>query len=63
MVTPPSATTFSSKIPIEDALWRIDETIAITEFSLEMIGRDAVVRFKAINSEGEEVGGEYTYGG
>ena len=48
---------------IEEALIRIDDTFTITEFSMTLKGRDATISFKAINGDGEEVGGEYTYGG
>ena len=48
---------------IETALKRIGETFAISSFSLEMRGRTAKVKFIATNASGEEVGGEYTYGG
>lgn len=48
---------------IESALIRIDETFAITEFSLAMKGRVAAISFRAVNGDGLEVGGDYTYGG
>ena len=48
---------------IEEALTRIDETFSITEFSLTMKGRVAEIAFRAANSDGEEVGGVYDYGG
>ena len=48
---------------IEAALVRIDETLAITEFEMYLDKRTAVINFKAVNDKGEEVGGEYTYGG
>ena len=48
---------------IETALKRIDETFAISSFSLKMRGRTAKAEFIATNASGEEVGGEYTYGG
>ena len=48
---------------IEEALKRIDETFTITDFSLTMKGRIAEIHFKAANSNGEEVGGVYSYGG
>ena len=48
---------------IETALKRIDETFAISSFSLKMMGRTAKVEFIATNASGEEVGGEYCYGG
>lgn len=47
---------------IEEALIHIDETFTITEFSMELKGRAAAISFKATNGNGEEVGGEYTYG-
>lgn len=47
---------------IEQALTKIDETFTITEFELEMKGRAATITFRAVNGDGEEVGGEYTYG-
>ena len=48
---------------IEAALVRIDESFAITEFGMKLNGRKAEISFKATNGNGEEVGGEYTYGG
>lgn len=48
---------------IEQALNRIDETFAITDFKLIMKGRLAEIDFRAVNSDGEEVGGAFTYGG
>ena len=47
---------------IEEALKRLDETFVITSFELTMKGRDAVISFKAVNDNDEEVGGEYNYG-
>ena len=47
---------------IEEALKRIDDTFAVTEFAMTMKGRTADISFKAINGDGEEVGGEFTYG-
>lgn len=47
---------------IDQALTRIDETFTITKFSLTMNGRNATVAFYAVNADGEEIGGEYTYG-
>lgn len=47
---------------IEEALSRIDDTFVVTEFSLTMEGRVATIHFKAVNSDGAEVGGEHTYG-
>lgn len=48
---------------IEQALIRIDETFAITDFKLTLNGRSAEIDFRAVNSDGEEVGGAFTYGG
>lgn len=48
---------------IQEALTKIDETLTIIEFSLSLRGREATIRFKAVNGEEVEVGGEYTYGG
>lgn len=48
---------------IEEALTRIDDTFAITEFGMTLKGREATISFRAVNGDGEEVGGEYTYGG
>jgi hypothetical protein len=48
---------------IEAALARIDETLTITEFDMVIDRRVATISFKAVNGEGEEVGGGYTYGG
>lgn len=48
---------------IQQALIRIDETFAITSFEMKLVGRAAEIEFKAVNGDGEEVGGEYTYGG
>lgn len=48
---------------IQDALTKIDETLTITEFSLSLRKREATIKFQAVNGEGVEVGGEYTYGG
>ena len=49
---------------IEQALMRkVDETFVITEFDMEVVGRDATISFRAVNSEGVEIGGEYTYAG
>lgn len=47
---------------IENALTRIDNTFAITDFNLIINKRKATVEFHAVNADGEEVGGEYTYG-
>lgn len=47
---------------IEEALWKVDETMTLTNFSLEMDGRNATIRFEAENDSGEVVGGEYIYG-
>jgi len=45
---------------IEQALWRLDDTFAITEFDLRMEnGRHAVITFRAVNKDGLEVGGTY----
>lgn len=45
---------------IEQALWRLDDTFAITEFGLEKKGgRHAVITFRAVNKDGIEVGGSY----
>lgn len=48
---------------IETALARIDDTLTMTDFDMTLKGRVATISFKAVNGEGEEVGGEYTYGG
>ena len=48
---------------IADALTRLDDTFSITEFSMNIADRHANISFKAVNGEGEEVGGSYTYGG
>lgn len=48
---------------IESALKGVDDTFAITEYSRKMTGRNAAIDFRATNSDGAEVGGEYTYGG
>ena len=48
---------------IQQALARIDETFTITSFEMEVVGRAAKIKFVAVNGNGEEVGGEYTYGG
>lgn len=47
---------------IEDALVSIDDTFSVTDFSMTTEGRTATITFRAANNEGEEVGGEYTYG-
>ena len=47
---------------IEEALKKIDETFVLTEFSLSTEGRTAEIVFKAVNADGLEVGGAYTYG-
>lgn len=46
---------------IEEALLHIDDTFAITAFSLEMEGRAATITFTAINSDSQEIGVTYTY--
>lgn len=47
---------------IENALKQIDEAFVITEFSMNLSGRNRnSIYFKASNSEGVEVGGEYSY--
>lgn len=48
---------------IEEALIKVDETFVMTDFRLTMNGRHATINFTAVNDDGEEVGGEYTYGG
>lgn len=48
---------------IQEALTRIDETIVISEFSMKVDGRSARIEFLAVNGNGVEVGGEYSYGG
>jgi len=49
---------------IEDALVKkVDETFAVTEYSREMDGRNATIRFKAVNGDGEAIEGGYTYAG
>lgn len=49
---------------VEAALKRIDESFAITSFSLTMQNnRKATIEFVAVNGSGEEVGGVYSYGG
>ena len=45
---------------IDEALTRIDETFVITAFDLKMErGRKATISYKAVNSDGVEVGGDY----
>ena len=51
------------RIEIEEALMRLDETFAITDFNLTIENRHATITFTAINSGGAEVGGAYTYAG
>lgn len=52
------------KRTIEEALLRIDSTFTITSFSLSVSKtREATISFSAVNSNGEEVGGDYSYGG
>lgn len=46
---------------IEEALIKIDETFAITEFSVEMENRDATISFRAVNADGMAVTEVYTY--
>ena len=49
---------------IDEALVHIDETFIMTSFDLEISDkRKATIRFTAINGDGVEVGGDYTYGG
>lgn len=48
---------------VEEALSRIDDTLVVTDFSVSMVGRIAAISFHAKNTDGAEVGGEYTYGG
>ena len=47
------------RVEIEEALMRLDETFAVTEFELVMDGRHATITFQAINGDGVEVGGSY----
>lgn len=47
---------------IEQALLRIDETFSITSFEMNVVGRAAEIKFTAVNADGTEVGGDYTYG-
>lgn len=46
---------------IEQALTHIDDTLTLTDFDLIMEGRKATITFKAIDSDGEEMGVTYTY--
>lgn len=47
---------------IEAALKRIDETFVLIEFQRDMNNRNAEIEFRAVNADGIEVGGAYTYG-
>ena len=47
---------------LEAALIHIDPTFALTEFSMELVRRTATIKFTASTGDGEEVGGEVTYG-
>ena len=50
------------KDTIEEAITRIDSTLTVTSFSLDVDGRTATIRFEAVNRDGETVGGTYSYG-
>ena len=42
---------------IEQALSRIDQTFIVTEYSRNMNNRDGAISFRAVNGEGQKVGG------
>lgn len=48
---------------VEQGLHQVDSTFTITDFSCEIDkkSRTAIVKFNAVASSGEEVGGEYTW--
>lgn len=46
---------------IEQALTHIDDTLTLTDFALVMEGRKATITFTAVDGEGVETGGTYTY--
>ena len=48
---------------IEQAITNIDETFVVTDFSMKLTGRSATITYSATNSDGEVIGGEYTYAG
>ena len=49
---------------VERGLLQVDSTFSVTEFScqIDKASRKATVKFKAVSSSGEEVGGDYTWG-
>jgi hypothetical protein len=47
---------------IEEAVRRIDDTLTLTDFTLEVDARrHATISFKLLKSDGEELGVTYTY--
>ncbi|MCM1544697.1 MAG: hypothetical protein NC110_05290 [Ruminococcus sp.] len=45
----------------QNALQQIDESFVIDEFVCSKVGRELTVTFRASNSNGETVGGDYQY--
>lgn len=52
-----------ARYEVERGLSQVDETFTITDFKYEVDTqqRKAKVTFKAVNKEGKEVGGDYTW--